>query len=331
VPLAGLIVVIVAALVFAYTNGFHDAANAIATSVSTKALSPRAALLVAAIMNLAGALLGTGVAQTVGEGIIKPPEGSAGLTIVFAAVLGAITWNFITWRFGLPSSSTHALIGGLVGAALAASATVFWSGVWDKVVIPMVVSPIVGGILGYLTMVAVLWLFRRSHPGRVGRGFRLAQSVSAAGLALGHGLQDAQKTMGVVVLALLTTGHQTGRGVPFWVIVTCAAVMGLGTYMGGWRIIRTLGGRVIELDPPKGFAAEVSASSVLYVTAFAWHAPISTTHSITAAIMGAGATKRLSAVRWGVAANIMLAWLLTIPAAAIVAAAAYGVARLFGA
>jgi inorganic phosphate transporter, PiT family len=331
VQFAALIVVIAVALVFAYTNGFHDAANAIATSVSTRALSPRAALLVATVMNLCGALLGTGVAQTVGSGIIKPPSGTAGLTVVFAAVVGAIAWNVITWRFGLPSSSTHALIGGLVGAGLAASTTVFWSGVWSKVVVPTVVSPIVGGILGFLIMVAILRLFRRSHPGRAGRGFRVAQSFSAAGMALGHGLQDAQKTMGVIVLALVTTGHQAGSAIPLWVIVVCAAVMGLGTYFGGWRIIRTLGRRVIELDPPKGFAAEASAASVLYVTAFVWSAPISTTHAITAAIMGVGATKRLSAIRWGVAVNIMAAWVLTIPAAAAVAAAAYGLTRLIGA
>ncbi len=325
-----LIGVIATALLFTYTNGFHDAANAIATSISTRALSPRAALLIAAVMNLAGALLGTGVAQTVGKGIIKPPSGGAGLTVVFAALVGAIAWNFVTWRFGLPSSSTHSLIGGLVGAALAASTTVFWSGVWEKVVLPMMISPVVGGILGYLVMVGILWLFRRSHPGRVGRGFRLAQSVSAAGMALGHGLQDAQKTMGVIVLALVTTGHTTSYAIPFWVIVLSAAVMALGTYVGGWRIIRTLGRRVIVLDPPKGFAAEASASAVLYVTAFAWSAPISTTHSITAAIMGVGATKRLSAVRWGVASNIVAAWIFTIPAAAMVAAAAYWVTHLLG-
>ncbi len=325
-----LIGVIATALLFTYTNGFHDAANAIATSISTRALSPRAALLIAAVMNLAGALLGTGVAQTVGKGIIKPPSGGAGLTVVFAALVGAIAWNFVTWRFGLPSSSTHSLIGGLVGAALAASTTVFWSGVWEKVVLPMMISPVVGGILGYLVMVGILWLFRRSHPGRVGRGFRLAQSASAAGMALGHGLQDAQKTMGVIVLALVTTGHTTSYAIPFWVIVLSAAVMALGTYVGGWRIIRTLGRRVIVLDPPKGFAAEASASAVLYVTAFAWSAPISTTHSITAAIMGVGATKRLSAVRWGVASNIVAAWIFTIPAAAMVAAAAYWVTHLLG-
>ncbi len=328
---AGLLAVIATALLFTYTNGFHDAANAIATSVSTRALTPRAALLIAAVMNLAGALLGTGVAQTVGKGIINPPHSSAGLVVVFAALIGAITWNFVTWRFGLPSSSTHALIGGLVGAALAASTSVFWSGVWTKVVIPMVISPVVGLILGYGVMVSILWLFRGAHPGKVNRGFRLAQSVSAAGMALGHGLQDAQKTMGVIVLALIITGHASGQAIPLWVIVISAAVMGLGTYVGGWRIIRTLGRRVIELDPPKGFAAEASASAVLYVTAFAWSAPISTTHSITAAIMGAGATKRLSAVRWGVASSILAAWVLTIPAAAAVAAGAYWLTRLFGA
>ncbi len=328
---AGLLAVIATALLFTYTNGFHDAANAIATSVSTRALTPRAALLIAAVMNLAGALLGTGVAQTVGKGIINPPHSSAGLVVVFAALIGAITWNFVTWRFGLPSSSTHALIGGLVGAALAGSTSVFWSGVWTKVVIPMVISPVVGLILGYGVMVSILWLFRGAHPGKVNRGFRLAQSVSAAGMALGHGLQDAQKTMGVIVLALIITGHASGQAIPLWVIVISAAVMGLGTYVGGWRIIRTLGRRVIELDPPKGFAAEASASAVLYVTAFAWSAPISTTHSITAAIMGAGATKRLSAVRWGVASSILAAWVLTIPAAAAVAAGAYWLTRLFGA
>jgi inorganic phosphate transporter, PiT family len=323
VRFAALAAVIAAALAFTYTNGFHDAANAIATSVSTKALSPRGALLLAAAMNLVGALAGTGVAQTVSTGIIKPPHGGPGLIIVFAAVLGAIAWNVVTWRFGLPSSSTHALIGGLVGAALAASTTVFWSGVWEKVLLPMLVSPVIGGALGYLVMIAILWLFRRSHYGHVNRGFRYAQAFSAAGMALGHGLQDAQKTMGVIVLALVTAGYQTGGGIPVWVVVSCSVVIGLGTYAGGWRIIRTLGRRVVEMDPPKGFAAEVSAASVLYVTAYVWSAPISTTQSITAAVMGAGATRRLSAVRWGVAGNIAAAWLLTIPAAALVGAVAY--------
>lgn len=330
--LAALIGFIAVALVFTYTNGFHDAANAIATSVSTRALTPRAALVMAAVMNLLGALLGTGVAQTVSKGIIKAPTGMPGLAVVFAAVLGAIGWNLITWYFGLPASSSHSLIGGLVGAGLAASTTVFWSGVLHKVVIPMVVSPVVGGVLGYLVMVAILWLFRRAHPGRVGRGFRLAQTLSAASMGLGHGLQDAQKAMGVIVLALLITGHYSGTAVPLWVVLISAVTMGIGTWAGGWRIMRTLGRRVIELDPPKGFAAEITASAVLYATAFGWSAPISTTHTITSAIMGVGATKRLSAVRWGVAGNIIAAWVLTIPAAGAAAALAYwvvhGIAQL---
>nr|WP_106243598.1 inorganic phosphate transporter [Allonocardiopsis opalescens] len=323
-----LLVVVGVALFFNYTNGFHDAANAIATSVSTRALTPRTALAMAAVMNLIGAFLGTGVAETVGADIIEAPQGMNGLAVVFAALVGAITWNLVTWWFGLPSSSSHALIGGMIGAALAATSTVLWNGVLDSVVIPMVLSPIVGGLLGYLVMVAILWIFRRSSPRRVSRGFRLAQTVSAAAMALGHGLQDAQKTMGIVVLALVTTGYQTGYSVPVWVTVLTASVLSLGTYAGGWRIMRTLGRRVIELDPPKGFAAEATAASVLYATAFIWHAPISTTHTITSAIMGVGATKRLSAVRWGVAGNIVFAWVLTIPAAGLVAAAVYWLTAL---
>lgn len=327
---AALVGFVCVALIFAYTNGFHDAANAIATSVSTRALTPRAALAMAAVMNLLGALLGTGVAQTVSTGIIKAPRGMPGLAVVFAAVLGAIGWNLITWYFGLPGSSSHSLIGGLVGAGLAASTTVFWSGVLDKVVIPMVVSPIVGVILGYLVMAAILWLFRRSRLGPAGRGFRLGQSLSAASMGLGHGLQDAQKTMGVIVLGLLITGHYSGTTVPLWVILLCAVAMGLGTWAGGYRIMRTLGRRVIELDPPKGFAAEITASAVLYATAFGWSAPVSTTHTITSAIMGVGATKRLSAVRWGVAGSIVVGWLLTIPAAGATAAVAYWIVRGIG-
>jgi PiT family inorganic phosphate transporter len=331
VELAALILVIAVALAFTYTNGFHDTANAIATSVSTRALTPRAALLMAAVMNLIGSVLGTGVAVTISKGIVSLPDGIHGLWIVLAALLGAITWNVITWSFGLPSSSTHALIGGMVGAALAASATVEWSGVVEKVVIPMILSPIVGMGLGYLVMVGILWIFRRSNPSKVGRRFRIAQSLSAAGMALGHGLQDAQKSMGIIVLALVVTGHHQGFGVPLWVILVCAVVIMLGTYSGGWRVMRTLGRRVIELDPPKGFAAEVTAAAVLYTTAFVWKAPISSTHAITGSIMGVGATKRASAVRWGVAGHIVVAWLLTLPASAAVAAAAFELMHLAGA
>ncbi|MEU8133876.1 inorganic phosphate transporter [Streptodolium elevatio] len=321
--LLATIAIVVIALAFDYTNGFHDAANAIATSVSTRALTPRAALAMAAVMNLAGAFAGEQVAKTVGKGIIDAPDGNQGLVIVAAALVGAITWNMVTWYFGLPSSSTHALIGGLVGAALAASQTVKWDGVVDKVVIPMIVSPLIGFTLAYLLMVAILWIFRRRNPHKVTRGFRVAQTISAAAMAFGHGLQDAQKTMGLIVMALVVGGYQTDYDVPFWVTVSAALAISAGTYAGGWRIMRTLGRRIIELDPPRGFAAEATAASVLYSTAFVFHAPVSTTHTITSSILGVGATKRLSAVRWGVAGNIVTAWVLTIPAAALVSAGAY--------
>jgi inorganic phosphate transporter, PiT family len=323
----GIIVVIITAMGFNYTNGFHDAANAIATSVSTRALTPRVALAMAAVFNLLGSFLGAKVAKTVGSGIIELPEGKSSLVVVFAALVGAITWNLLTWYFGLPSSSSHALIGGLVGAALAAETTVLWHGVVDKVLIPMVLSPFVGLVLGYLVMVAILWLFRNSSPARVTRGFRAGQSVSAAAMSLGHGMQDAAKTMGVVVLALTVGGYHTGDSIPLWVYFLTAATLAAGTYAGGWRIMRTLGRRIIELDPPHGFAAESTASSVLFVAAIGYGVPISTTHTITSAIMGVGATKRLSAVRWGVAGNIVTAWIFTMPGAGLVAAIGYFVAH----
>jgi PiT family inorganic phosphate transporter len=326
--LVGLIAIIAIALAFDYTNGFHDAANAIATAVSTRALTMRGALLMAAVANLAGAVVAEGVAKTVGAGIIEAPTGGKGLVLVFSALVGAITWNLITWYFGLPSSSSHALIGGLVGAALAASSTVKWSGVFDKVVVPMVISPLIGFALAYLIMLSILWLWRAANPHRTSRGFRRAQVASAAAMAFGHGLQDAQKTMGVIVLALVTFGSQDGFDVPLWVKLSAALAISAGTYSGGARIMRTLGRRIIELDPPRGFAAETAAAGVLYTTAFVFAVPVSTTHTITSAIMGAGATRRLSAVRWGVARTIVAAWVLTIPAAAVVAAGFYEVSAL---
>ena len=332
-----LIVVILVALGFAYTNGFHDSANAIATSVSTRALTPRVALLMAGVMNLLGAWLGLqlggGVAKSITSGIVStPPDGSSGLVIVFAILAGAITWNLLTWWFGLPSSSTHALIGGMVGVGLVSSLTVHWSGVWQKVVLPMLVSPLVGFALAFALMVGILWAFRRSNPGRVTRGFRMAQTVSAAGMALGHGLQDAQKSMGVVMLALIAGGHATTQSaVPWWVLWTAALSISAGTCAGGWRVMRTLGRKVIELDPPRGFAAETVASAILYLTTFAFSAPVSTTHIITGSIMGVGATKRKTAVRWGVAGNIVTAWILTIPGAGLSGALCYVVAHaIFG-
>jgi inorganic phosphate transporter, PiT family len=331
VEIALVVVVVAFALAFDYTNGFHDAANAIATSVSTRALTPRVALAMAAIFNLIGAMLSTEVAQTIGSGIIEigTDSGQHGLTIVLAGLIGAIAWNLITWWFGLPSSSTHALIGGLTGAGLASATTVHWDVILDKVVLPMIFSPLVGFGLAYLLMVAVLWIFRRASPHRAQRRFRLAQTVSAAAMSLGHGLQDAQKTMGVIVLALVAGGLHEGTEIPFWVQLSAATAISLGTYAGGWRIMRTLGRRIIELDPSRGFVAESVAASVLYTTAFALEAPVSTTHTITSAIMGVGATKRLSAVRWGVARSIAFAWVLTIPMAALVAAPTYFVLRPF--
>ncbi|HEX6967391.1 MAG TPA: inorganic phosphate transporter [Micromonosporaceae bacterium] len=325
-----VLAVVLIALVFDYTNGFHDAANAIATSVSTRALTPRAALIMAAIGNFVGAHFGAEVAKTVGGGLVELPTGMSSLSIVFAGVLGAIIWNVITWYFGLPSSSSHALIGGLVGATMAAAGTVLWGGLMESVVVPMVLSPLVGFALGYLVMIGVQWLFRHGHPGKLNRGFRFAQTVSAAGMAVGHGMQDAAKTIGIVVLALYVGGYQDSpTSIPEWAFWTSAAVLALGTYAGGWRIIRTLGRRIIHLGPPEGFAAETVASSVLYFNALVLGAPISTTHTITSAIMGVGATKRLSAVRWGVAGNIVGAWVLTFPAAGGIGAISYFLVRPF--
>jgi phosphate/sulfate permease len=318
-----LIGIIVVALAFDYTNGFHDAANAIAVAVSTKALTPRAALALAAVANLVGALISTEVAKTVGAGIIDAPSGSTGLQLVFAALVGAIVWNLVTWYFGLPSSSSHALIGGLVGAALAAAHSVQWMGILDKVVIPMVVSPLVGFGLGYLFMLAVLWSFRRANAHKAHRGFRHAQIVSSAAMALGHGMQDAQKTMGIITLALVTSGHLDDFDVPLWVILASALAISAGTYSGGFRIMRTLGRRIIQLTPAGGFAAQTVASGVMIATATVFAVPVSTTHITTTSIMGVGATRRLSAVRWGVAGNIVVAWVVTLPAAGLVAAAAF--------
>jgi PiT family inorganic phosphate transporter len=273
-------------------------------------------------MNFVGAFLGTKVAKTVFS-VLEPPSGEHALVVVLAALIGAITWNLTTWYFGLPSSSSHALIGGLVGAGLAGGVTVQWASVVDKVVIPMFLSPLVGFTLAFLLMLAILWAFRKAKPGPTQRGFRMAQTVSASAMALGHGLQDAQKTMGVIVLALVVGGYQEGFEIPWWVVVCSAAAISLGTYSGGWRIMRTLGRRIIEIDPARGFAAETVAASVLYTTAYVFEAPISTTQAITGSIMGAGATKGRKAVRWGTAGNILIAWVLTIPMSALVAALVY--------
>jgi len=277
----------------------------------------------AAALNMAGAIFfGTHVAKTVYKGIVETAHGTQ--TVVLAALIGAIAWNLVTWYFGIPSSSSHALVGGLVGAAIADAGThvVLWGGVVDKVVLPMVLSPLVGGLLAFFVMTGLLWIVRNRAPRAVNRNFRLLQVGSAAAMALSHGTNDAQKTMGVITLALVAAGKHQGSGIPLWVIVAAASAMALGTYTGGWRIIHTLGSRIIKLAPVQGFAAEMSAASVIFATA-QFGFPISTTHAITASVMGAGSTQRLSAVRWGVAGDILTAWILTLPAAGLIAAAAY--------
>jgi phosphate/sulfate permease len=268
-------------------------------------------------------LISTKVAATVGQGIIETEAGSRGLVIVFSALIGAILWNLVTWWLGLPSSSTHALIGGLVGAGLASASTIKWSSLLDKVVIPMAVSPIIGFGLGYLLMIAIFWAFRRARPNRINHGFRRASVFSTAASAFSHGTQDAQKTMGLIALALLTTGHMKSFHVPVWVILLAAAAMGFGTMAGGWRVIRTLGSRITPLDPPRAFAAQTAASAVLLGSAYLYALPVSSTHIMTTSIMGAGASRRLSAVRWSVAQRVATAWVLTIPGAGVSAWLAY--------
>ena len=320
--MALLVIIIVAALVFDYTNGFHDTANSIATSVSTRALSPRIAVIMAAGLNLLGALLYTGVAKTVGEGLVNTDLVT--LPLVLAALVGAVTWNFTTWYFGIPSSSSHALFGGLIGAMIAAEGVsgVIWSGVWSKIIVPMVGSPVLGLIFAWFLMVGLTWLVHKWQPAPVNRWFRRLQPISAGFMAFSHGSNDAQKTMGIITLALFASGQISVFEIPMWVKIACAVAMAAGTYSGGWRIIHTLGSKVIKLDPIHGFAAETSAATVIQLATH-FGIPVSTTHTITAAIMGVGSTQRLSAVRWGVAGNIGMAWVLTLPAAGLIAAVAY--------
>jgi PiT family inorganic phosphate transporter len=326
----GVVLIILMALAFDFTNGFHDAANAIATTISTRALSPRRALAMSAACNLAGAFLTTAVAATVGKGIVN--TGAITLPIVGAALTGAILWNLATWRLGLPSSSSHALIGGLVGAMMAAHGGnfVLWQSIWRKVIEPALVSPLVGFALGFVIMVALYWLFRSWRPTKVNRTFRRLQVVSAAFVSFSHGANDAQKTMGVMTLALVAGHYQSHFSVPTWVILSSAAAIALGTYSGGWRIIRTMGQRIISLEPINGFAAEAASASVLLSASFLG-LPVSTTQVVSSAIVGVGSTRNPGAVRWGVAGSIFAAWILTLPAAAIVGALSYAVLRLGGA
>jgi PiT family inorganic phosphate transporter len=317
-----LIVVIVVALAFDFTNGFQDTANAVATSVSTRALSFRTAVTIAAGANLGGAFVTTAVAKTIGRGIVD--TGLVNSKTVLAALLGAVAWNLVVWRLGLPSSSTHALVGGLVGAALvqAGSVGVDWHGLVHKVLIPAAVSPVLGGVAAFALLVGIFWAFMRITPAFANRGFRYAQVVSGTFVAFVHGANDAQKTMGVIALALFTGGHIDHFYVPTWVKVAAGLAIGAGTYAGGWRVIRTLGTRVFKIEPASGFAAQAAGGGVLLAATHLGY-PVSTTHTISGSVMGAGATQRLSAVRWGVAGHILVAWLLTIPAAACVSAALF--------
>ena len=312
-------VVVIIALAFDVVNGFHDAANAIATVVSTRALSPPHALMVATICNFIGAMFGGAVAATIGKGIVLP--GVVDHHVVFGALIGAITWNIVTWWYGIPSSSSHALIGGLGGAALAAGGQVHWNEVIAKVLLPMVLLPVAGLVGGYAVMRTLVRAFRRSHPADVVRGFRLAQTVSASAMAFGHGMQDAAKGAGVIVLALTVGEAQpvAARSVPWWVLLLCALVLSAGTYAGGWRIMRTLGRRLVDLDSPRGFAAEATAAVMLYA-ATALRAPVSTTHTIASAIIGVGVSRSRKSIRWDVVRTIAGAWLLTFPAAGVIAA-----------
>jgi PiT family inorganic phosphate transporter len=317
-----LVVVVAAGLAFDFTNGFHDTANYVATWVGTRALSPRVAVLVSAAANLAGAFVTTAVAKTVGKGIIA--TGLATEKTVLAALIGAIAWNLLTWWLGLPSSSTHALIGGLVGAAIVQSGSrgVQWHGVWAKVVLPGLASPAIGFTFAFVLVVLIYRLFFAVPPGAAHRTFRLGQLASGTWVAFTHGANDAQKTMGVIALALYTNGSISSFYVPTWVKVAAGLTIAAGTYAGGWRIIRTLGQRIYTLQPEHGFAAQLAAGSTLWAGTH-YGFPLSTTHVVSGSVMGAGAARRLSAVRWGVAGNIAGAWVLTLPAAGLVAAALF--------
>ena len=336
-----LIAVIVIALFFDFTNGFHDSANAIATAVSTRALSPRVAVLMSAVLNFVGAFYAVKVAATIAKGIVNQDQlgGVNGLKIILAGLIGAIVWNLATWYLGLPSSSSHALIGGMLGSAISAfglhangARVVIWKGLYQKVLAPSLLAPLLAIPIAMLLMVILLWLIRKRRPDRVNHFFRRLQPFSSGWLAFTHGTNDAQKTMGILALALVASGHLDANfsRPPIWVIIGAATAMSLGTYAGGWRIIRTVGQRITKLEPPRAFAAEATAGSVLWLTAH-FGFPVSTTHTVSSSVLGAGAAgSRLRAVRWGVAGNIVIAWLITLPCAALVGAGVEFLTRLPG-
>lgn len=326
-----LALVVAAALTFDFTNGFHDTANVVATSISTRALPPRLAILLAAILNFIGAFLSLKVAATIASGLVD--TNLITLQVVFAGLTGAIIWNLLTWWLGLPSSSSHALIGGVVGAMLAAAgpSAIDGDGLIGKVVVPALIAPTLAFVVAGISILMAYRIIGSLRPGPVSRGFRLGQIASGSLLALAHGTNDAQKTMGVITLALVAHGTLGAENpeVPFWVILSSATAIALGTYSGGWRIIRTMGNKIIKMDPAQGFSAQGSGAAVILAATHVGF-PLSTTHVISGGVVGAGAAKRLSAVRWGVAGNMAIAWVLTIPAAGLTGAVAYGISALAG-
>ncbi|HPF20467.1 MAG TPA: inorganic phosphate transporter [Syntrophomonas sp.] len=319
--LVWVIVIVVLALIFDYINGFHDTANAIATSVSTKALSPRAAIVVAAVLNFLGALSGTAVAATIGKGIIMPEVVTP--QVLCAALMGAIFWNLFTWYFGIPSSSSHALIGGLVGAAMAGfgPGEVSWDG-FIKIFSGLLTTPVIGLIVGSLIMYLLFWMFKKSSPAKTNRQFRRLQILTACMASFSHGSNDAQKTMGIITMSLVSAGILTNFEVPLWVKIACALAMAAGTAMGGWKIIRTMGGKIFRIEPINGFAADFSSSLVIFVSS-KLGIPVSTTHVVSSSIMGVGAAKRMKGVRWNIAKQIVTAWFITIPLSGLASAMVY--------
>jgi PiT family inorganic phosphate transporter len=322
-------IVVATALAFDFTNGFHDTANVVATSISTRAMPPRVAVTYAAVLNFAGAFISLAVAATVANDVVD--AGAITTTVIFAGLIGAIAWNLATWYFGLPSSSSHALIGGVVGATFVAAGAdaIFGEGILGKVLVPALIAPILAFVVGGIGIVACYRIVGRQKPGPVTRGFRLGQIVSGGLLALGHGTNDAQKTMGVITLALVANGTiSPDAEVPTWVIVSAASAIALGTYTGGWRIIKTMGTRIIKMDAAQGFSAQGAGAAVILASSHFGY-PLSTTQVIAGGVMGAGAGKRLSAVRWGVAGDIVTAWLLTLPAAAVIGGITYAFVDIF--
>ncbi len=323
-----LALIIGIALIFDITNGIHDSANAIATVVSTKVMSPLVAVCMAAVLNFVGAFVGTKVAHTIGSGIVNPDLVTGCQEIVLAALLGAICWNLITWWLGLPSSSSHALIGGLMGATInyRGWAVLNWHNIIDKIVIPLFMSPLAGFIGGYLLMVLIAWIFQNANPHKCNKRFRIMQIFSSGFMATSHGMNDAQKTMGIITLALYSFNHVSDMTIPLWVKIASASAMFIGTVTGGWRIIKTMGHGIFRMEPIHGFAAETAAASVI-ITASFFGAPISTTHAISTSVMGVGASKRISAVHWDTVGKIIFAWIVTIPAAALTTALIFEIMR----